>query len=49
MLQLRVDLPESFQLEEGVLTQEAIEWLNMYQALFAKNGLTEFKVVNIRT
>ena len=49
MLQLRVELPDDFELEDGVLSQRGIEWLNIYQSLFEKNGFKEFKVVNVKT
>lgn len=49
MLQLRVNLPEEFELEDGVLTQAAIEWMTIYQTLLEKNGLTDFKVVRINS
>lgn len=49
MLQLRVDLPAGFELEDGVLTQDGIHWLEMYQALMDNNGFTNFKVVRVKT
>lgn len=48
MLQMRVNLPAEFELEEGVISQEGLDWMNTYMVLLGKNGFTQFKVVAVK-
>lgn len=48
-LQMRVNLPNEFELEDGVLTKDGTDWLEIFQDLLNKNGFTDFQVVRLRT
>ena len=50
MLQMRVILPDNFELEDGVLSEEGRDWATIYQALLVeKGGCSNFQVVRVKT